>query len=169
MGFLMGIPVGSLVEFLVGKTFPPVHCPALPVCCPSPSPRCLLGSPVTMTGRMLALRSSWITGADSGFRTFFITRNPRKFRPLSTESLVGDKEPFITFNTSTEDQGAETVKIHQRGIASVWIRVEFPAEHPGKRERETGTDLGSCSASSKVATEPRTLQARARTRKPSVV
>lgn len=56
-----------------------------------------------MTGRMFALLSSWITGADSGFRTFFITRNPRKFRPLSTESLVGDKEPFITSNPSRED------------------------------------------------------------------
>lgn len=58
-----------------------------------------------MTGRMFALLSSWITGADSGFRTFFITRNPRKFRSLSTESLVGDKEPFITSNPSREDRG----------------------------------------------------------------
>lgn len=130
----MGIPVGFLVEFLVGKPFPPVQCPGLPMCCPSLSPRCLLGSPVTMTGRMLALRSSWITGADSGFRTFFITRNPRKFRPLSTESLVGDKEPFITSNTSTEDQGAETAKIHQgisQELPPYGLRLNFLQGIPG--------------------------------------
>lgn len=78
------------------------HCGcSVPNLTPKPSvPVPPASSPVTMTGRMLAFLRRRITGLDSGLRTFFMTRSPRKVRLLSAESLWGYSELFGFTNRS---------------------------------------------------------------------
>lgn len=76
------------------------YSPSVPNLTPRPSvPVPPASSPVTMMGRTLAFLRRRITGSDSGLRTFFMTRNPRKVRLLSAESLSGYSELF-GFNKS---------------------------------------------------------------------